>query len=99
MSLAAILAAADAASTILATVNAIAPMIPALVDSVDAVMPAGTPGKDKLEAFKGVLAAAVGVEAVAANALNSAWPAVTQIVNAVVAAKKAIKAAIPSAAA
>lgn len=77
----------------LQAVEAIAKLIPIGIDIIDNAMPAGTPGKDKLEAFKGFVQAAISTEQTLVSQFESAWPLMQPLVASAVAAKKALSGA------
>lgn len=77
---------------ILSFLKAIAPVIMGLIDTVDAAMPAGSPGKAKLDAFEALLRQAVAAEQSIAPTFDAAWPLVSQLVASVIAAKKSLPA-------
>jgi hypothetical protein len=81
MSLAAILAAAQAASDAVQIAKAFAPMVGPLYDTVAAAMPAGSTGAQKLAAFKDGFIKAVEAEQSVEATVQAAWPIVNAMVN------------------
>lgn len=71
---------------------AVAPLFGQLIDILDAAMPAGTPGKAKLDAFQALLRQAVAAEQSLASTFDAAWPMVSQLVTSIVAVKKTVAA-------
>jgi hypothetical protein len=77
---------------IISFLKAIGPIVMQLIEAVDAAMPAGTPGKTKLDAFQALLKEAIASEQALLPVFDAAWPLVSQLVAAAIAAKKALPA-------
>lgn len=65
------------------------PLLTALVQSVEAALPAGTPGASKLKAVEDALASAYVKEQSATVAFSEVWPALSGIASSLVATFKA----------
>ena len=71
------------------TILAVLQMLPKLIDAMDALFPAGTPGAVKLAQAKTVITTAIGVEQQATPIIGAVWSAIEPAITAIVAAKKA----------
>lgn len=89
LNIAAILAFARKAQA----VAAIAPAIVDIASSLNAVMPKGTPGKEKMEVLTGYAKAGLTAAGMVEEQFNHLWPDVQQLVEKSLAAGKAIAAA------
>jgi hypothetical protein len=67
-------------------------------ESLDNAMPPGTPGKTKMDVLVGAMKAEVATVGVAEGQFNAVWPRAAALVEAALAAKKAIQAAAAPAA-